>query len=49
MRSTKQLITAFIVVIVAGFIECGFLYYQASTGRRLPFRLNVFPRFDGEL
>ena len=49
MKSIKQLGIAFIVVFVAVLVDCGFMYYQASTGSRLPFKISIFPKYDGEI
>jgi hypothetical protein len=45
----KQLFIAFTVVFVSVVVDCGFIFYQASTGRKLPFKLSIFPRIDGDV
>jgi hypothetical protein len=48
MTIVKNLAMVFAVVLIAVLIDCGFLYHQASTGRRLPFKLGLFPRVGGD-
>ena len=45
----KQLAIALGIVLVGALVESALLYYQASTGRRLPFRFNLSPKMDGGL
>lgn len=47
MLTLKGLAMIFAVVVTAVLIDCGFIYHQASTGTKLPFKLGLFPRIDG--
>ena len=49
MPILKSLAVVFAVVVIAALIDSGFLYHQALTGRKLPFKLGLFPRVGGEL
>jgi hypothetical protein len=44
----KKLAVPFAIVLVAVFVDCGLLYYQAATGTRLPFKLNLLPKLGGD-
>jgi hypothetical protein len=49
MATLKSLAVVFAVVLAAVIIDSGFLYHQASTGRKLPFKLSLIPKLGGEL
>jgi hypothetical protein len=49
MSILKNLAIIFAVVLTAVLIDSGFLYHQASTGKKLPFKLGLFPRIGGDL
>jgi hypothetical protein len=45
----KSLGLIFLVVLAAVILDSGFLFHQAQTGRKLPFKLSLFPRLGGDL
>lgn len=48
MSILKSLAVVFAVVLTAVLIDSGFLYHQAVTGQKLPFKLGLFPRVGGD-
>jgi hypothetical protein len=49
MAILKSLAMVFCIVLVAVLIDSGFLFHQASTGTKLPFKLGLFPRVGDNL
>jgi hypothetical protein len=49
MAILKSLAMVFAIVLAAVILDCGFLFHQASTGRKLPFKLGLFPRVGDNL
>jgi len=49
----KPLLLAFLtilgVVVLGTLLDAGFLYYSATRGVKLPFKLNLTPRIGNEL
>lgn len=39
----KNLFTLFSIVLLSCLVETGFLYYQVTRGKKLPFKLRLFP------
>lgn len=48
MSLLKSLAVVFAVALAAVILDCGFLYHQATTGRKLPFKLNLLARAVGD-